>query len=72
MIVSSFVIQPYTVWNVIPIFKDKANWSHDTAQPMRRHAWVCQKINQLIKNFSKWQTEADRALLFHFPFNISL
>ena len=23
--VSSFVIQPYTVWNVIPIFKDKAS-----------------------------------------------
>ena len=39
----------------IPKFKDRANWSRDTFQPMRRHACVYQQTNQniapVIKNF---------------------
>ena len=39
----------------IPKFKDRANWSHDTFQPMRRRACVYQQTNQniapVIKNF---------------------
>ena len=38
-----------------PKFKDRANWSHDTFQPMRRRACVYQQTNQniapVIKNF---------------------
>ena len=45
---------PGTVRN-IPKFKDKANWSRDTFQPMRRRACVYQQTNQniapAIKNF---------------------
>ena len=44
----------YTVRN-IPKFKDRANWSRDTFQPMRRCACVYQQTNQniapVIKNF---------------------
>ena len=44
----------WTVWN-IPKFKDRANWSHDTFRPMRRHPCVYQQTNQniapVIKNF---------------------
>ena len=39
----------------IPKFKDRANWSRDTFQPMRRRACVYQQTNQniatVIKNF---------------------
>ena len=39
----------------IPKFKDMANWSRDTFQPMRRRACVYQQTNQniapVIKNF---------------------
>ena len=39
----------------IPKFKDRANWSRDTFQPMRRRACVHQQTNQniapVIKNF---------------------
>ena len=39
----------------IPKSKDRANWSRDTFQPMRRRACVYQQINQniapVIKNF---------------------
>ena len=45
---------PSTVWNV-PKFKDSANRSRDTVQPMRRHPGVYQQTNQnitpVIKNF---------------------
>ena len=37
----------YTVRN-IPKFKDRANWSRDTFQPMRRRACVYQQTNQNI------------------------
>ena len=44
----------YTVRN-IPKFKDRANWSRDTFQPMRGRACVYQQTNQniapVIKNF---------------------
>ena len=44
----------YTVRN-IPKFKDRADWSRDTFQPMRRRACVYQQPNQniapVIKNF---------------------
>ena len=43
-----------TVRNM-PKFKDRANWSRDTFQPIRRRACVYQQINQniapVIKNF---------------------
>ena len=32
----------------IPKFKDRANWSRDTFQPMRRRACVYQQTNQNI------------------------
>ena len=39
----------------LPNIKDRANWSHDTFQPMRRRACVYQNRNQniapVIKNF---------------------
>ena len=38
---------PSTVRNV-PKFKDSANQSRDTVQPMRRHAGVYQQTNQNI------------------------
>ena len=41
----------------IPKFKDRANWSRDTFQPIRRCACVCQQTNQniapVIKNFKR-------------------
>ena len=47
----------------IPKFKDRANWSRDTFQPMRRPACVHQQTNEniapVIKNFQQW-TESDR------------
>ena len=47
----------------IPKFKDRANWSRDTFQPMRRRTCVYQQTNQniapVIKNFQK-RTESDR------------
>ena len=46
--------QPLSVRN-IPKFKDRANWSRDTFQPMRRRTCVYQQTNQniapVIKNF---------------------
>ena len=43
-----------SVWN-IPKFKDRASWSCDTFQPMRRRACVYQQTNQniapVLKNF---------------------
>ena len=49
----------------IPKFKDRANWSRDTFQPMRRRACVYQQTNQNIapviknlKNNGRSQTES--------------
>ena len=56
----------------IPKRRDRANWSRDTVQLMRRRAFVYQNIDQVIKMFSQRRREADRALLFRspsFPFN---
>ena len=36
---------------IIPKFRDSANWSRDTVQPMRRHAFVYQNVDQVLKNF---------------------
>ena len=47
----------------------RANRSRDTVQTMRRRAFVYQNIDQVLKMFSQRRTEADRALLFRFPFN---
>ena len=48
----------------IPKFKDRANLSRATFQPMRRRACVYQQTNQniapVIKNFQKQRTESDR------------
>ena len=55
----------FSVW-IIPKFRDSANWSRDTVQPMRRHAFVYQNVNQVLKNFhngERGQTEH-----FHFVF----
>ena len=41
----------------IPKFKDRANWSRNTFQPMRRRACVYQQTNQ---KFSKQRKELDR------------
>ena len=43
----------------IPKFKDRANWSRDTFQPMRRRACVYQQTNQNIAPVIK-KTESDR------------
>ena len=45
----------YQMWadRNIPKFKDRANWSRDTVQPMRRRACVYQNIDPVIKNFHK-------------------
>ena len=40
----------------MPKFKDRANWSRDTIQPMRRRAFVYSNIDQVLKNFSQWRT----------------
>ena len=53
----------------IPKRRDRANWSRDTVQLMRRRAFVYQNIDQVIKMFSQRRREA---LLFRspsFPFN---
>ena len=58
----------------IPKRRDRANWSRDTVQPMRRRAFVPQNIDQMVKVFLKWRREADKALLLFspsFPFNRS-
>ena len=60
-----------SVWN-IPKRRDRANWSRDTVQPLRRRAFVYQNIDQVLKMFSQRRREEDRALLFRspsFPFN---
>ena len=48
------LISLYTVRN-IPKFRDRANWSPDTFQPMRRRVSVYQQTNQnialVLKNF---------------------
>ena len=36
---------------IIPKFRDSANWSRDTVQPMRRDACVYQNVDQVLKNF---------------------
>ena len=36
---------------IIPKFRDSANWSRDTVQPMRRDAFVYQNVDQVLKNF---------------------
>ena len=50
----NLIVSTLSVRN-IPNFKDKANWSRDTFQPMRRHACVYQRTNQniapVIKDF---------------------
>ena len=35
----------------IPKFKDRANWSRDTVQPMIRRACVYPTIGSVVKNF---------------------
>ena len=51
----------------IPKFRDRANWSRDTVEPIRRCAFVQQNIDQGLKNFFlQLQMEADRALLSRF------
>ena len=60
-----------SVWN-IPKRRDRANWSRDTVQPLRRRAFVYQNIDQVLKMFSQRRREEDRALLLRspsFPFN---
>ena len=56
----------------IPKFRDRANWSRDTVQPMRKRGFAYQNINQVLQNFSQWRTEANRALLFRFPLKQTL
>ena len=48
--ISSFWKNMTVLWSVrnIPKFKDRANWSRDTFQPMRRHACVYQQTNQNV------------------------
>ena len=65
-----------TVWN-IPTFKDRANWSRDTFQPMRRRACVYQQTNQniapVIKNFQnsgRSRTELKMSLQYSSRFHI--
>ena len=51
----------------MPKFRDRANWSRDTVEPIRRCAFVHQNIDQVLKIFfSQLQMEADRALLSRF------
>ena len=61
----------------IPKFKDRANWSRNTFQPMRRHACVYQHTNQniapVIKNFhnsGRSRTELKMSLRYSFRFHI--
>ena len=54
IVVVNIILRLLTVRN-IPKFKDRANWSRDTFQPMRRRTCVYQQTNQntapVIKNF---------------------
>ena len=61
----------------IPKFKDRANWSHNTFQPMRRRACVYQQTNQniapVIKNFQnngQSRTELTMSLQYSSRFHI--
>ena len=67
-------METFTVRN-IPKFKDRASWSRDTFQPMRRRAFVYQQTNQniapVLKNFQnngeasyKAPTKSERNLFF--------
>ena len=73
---SYFIIDISTVRN-IPKFKDRANWSRDTFQPMRRRACVYQQTNQniapVIKNFQnsgRSRTELKMSLKYLSRFHI--
>ena len=50
----------YSVRN-IPKFKDRANWSCDTFQPMRRRACVYQQTNQNIAAVIKYFQNSGRS-----------
>ena len=59
----------------IPKFKDRANWSRNTFQPMRRRACVYQQTNQniVIKNFQnngRSRTELKMSLQYSSRFHI--
>ena len=61
----------------IPKFKDRASWSRDTFQPMRRRACVYQQTNQniapVIKNFQnngRSRTELKMSLQYSSRFHI--
>ena len=61
----------------IPKFKDRANWSRDTFQPMRGRACVYQQTNQniapVIKNFQnngRSRTELKMSLQYSSRFHI--
>ena len=57
----------------IPKFKDRANWSRDTVQPMRRRACVYQNIDPVIKNFhngGRSRTDFNISLLYSSRFHI--
>ena len=45
----------------IPKFKDRANWSRDTFQPMRRRACVYQQTNQNIAAVIKYFQNSGRS-----------
>ena len=79
--VTSFSIPEWIVflWTVrnIPKFKDRANWSRDTFQPMRGRACVYQQTNQnmapVIKNFQnngRSRTELKMSLQYSPRFHI--
>ena len=42
----------------IPKFKDRANWSCYTFQPMKRRACVYQQTNQNIAAVIKWNSQS--------------
>ena len=62
----------------IPKFKDRASWSRDTFQPMRRRSCVYQQTNQniapVLKNFQNngrsRRTELKMSLQYSFRFHI--
>ena len=51
---------------IIPKFRDSANWSRDTVQPMRRHAFVYQNVDQVLKNFHNGGRSQTEHCLFVF------
>ena len=76
---STLMKQSYTVRN-IPKFKDRASWSRNTFQPMRRRACVYQQTNQniapVLKNFQNnrrsRRTELKMSLQYSSRFHVHL